>query len=295
MANPFSGLENIGQSYLQGVQLANQRQAREEAIAQRQEEARVRERYYQDLVDQRREAAVLNAKLREEGLATKFGRFLKRTPEGEIDIVKSAEAQAEGGSKDQLLETAGFAEIMGEAIPGLTISEEDRKSKSYLQGKTKGIVQKASDDRQLTRILASQGFFPGGETPQIPADLEPAIRGQGAANIFDILSGAGPVTQPASAEAPPGMIPMTIAGRKGIMRRPKAETPTKVDRPITVTIRDEEGKPLETIKMSKEEFADYKAKQITPPPSGGGTNAAPVGRIFYDPNAPFGAGYAPLK
>jgi len=88
---------------------------------------------------------------------------------------------------------------------------------------------------------------------------------------------------------------MTIAGRKGIMRRPKAETPTKVDRPITVTIRDEEGKPLETIKMSKEEFADYKAKQITPPPAGAGTNAAPVGRIFYDPNAPFGAGYAPLR
>jgi len=42
MANPFSGLENIGQSYLQGVQLANQRQAREEAAAQRAEEARVR-------------------------------------------------------------------------------------------------------------------------------------------------------------------------------------------------------------------------------------------------------------
>ena len=57
MANPFSGLENIGQSYLQGVQLANQRQAREEATAQRAEETRMRGQYYQDLVDQRREAA----------------------------------------------------------------------------------------------------------------------------------------------------------------------------------------------------------------------------------------------
>lgn len=46
MANPFSGLENIGQSYLQGVQLANQRQYREEATAQRAEDTRVREQYY---------------------------------------------------------------------------------------------------------------------------------------------------------------------------------------------------------------------------------------------------------
>ena len=62
MANPFSGLENIGQSYLQGVQLANQRQYREEAAAQRAEDTRVRQQYYQDLVDQRRDAAALAAK-----------------------------------------------------------------------------------------------------------------------------------------------------------------------------------------------------------------------------------------
>ena len=56
MANPFSGLENIGQSYLQGVQLANQRQAREEAIAQRQEEARIRQDYYNQLGIERKAA-----------------------------------------------------------------------------------------------------------------------------------------------------------------------------------------------------------------------------------------------
>jgi hypothetical protein len=295
MANPFSGLENIGQSYLQGVQLANQRQAREEAIAQRQEEARVRGQYYQDLVDQRREAAALAAKSRDEGLAAKFGKFLKRNPDGSIDIVGSATAQTEGGDKDQLLETVGFAETMGSPITEVTLSEEDRKSKSYLRGKTKGIVQKTSDDRQLTRILASQGFFPGGEMPQIPADLEPTITGQGPETIFDILSGAGPAAPAAAATLPEGMIPMTVAGRQGLMRKPKAAAPAKVDRPITVTIRDEDGKPLEAIKMSKEEFADYKAKSLSAPPAAAGTNAAPVGRIFYDPNAPFGAGYAPLK
>jgi hypothetical protein len=277
MANPFSGLENIGQSYLQGVQLAQQRQAREEATAQRAEEARVRGQYYQDLVEQRREAAVLAAKSRDEGLATKFGRFLKRNPDGSIDIVGSATAQTEGGDKDQLLETVGFAETMGSPITEVTLSEEDRKSKSYLRGKAKGIVQKASDDRQLTRILASQGFFPSGETPQIPADLEPAITGQGPETIFDILSGAGPVTPAAAATLPEGMIPMTVAGRQGLMRKPKAVAPAKVDRPITVTIRDEDGKPLREIKMSKEEFADYQAKELSAPPASGvGTNAAPA-------------------
>jgi hypothetical protein len=61
------------------------------------------------------------------------------------------------------------------------------------------------------------------------------------------------------------------------MRKPKAVTPAKVDRPITVTIRDEDGKPLREIKMSKEEFADYQAKELSAPPAAGaGTNAAPA-------------------
>ena len=241
MANPFSGLENIGQSYLQGVQLANQRQAREEAIAQRQEEARVRERYYQDLVDQRREAAALNAKLREEGLATKFGRFLKRNPEGEIDIVGSATAQEEAGNRNQLLETIGFAETQGIAIPGVELTPEERKSQFYNRGRAQGIVQKTKDDMTTERILASQGFFRTGQGPVSTAAVEPMITGQRPETVVDILSAAPQrapsrsyVERPAAPTpsrasllgtgAPTSMVPIRINDREYVTRAPVAKT-----------------------------------------------------------------------
>lgn len=289
MANPFSGLENIGQSYLQGVQLANQRQAREEATAQRGEETRMRGQYYQDLVDQRREAAVLNAKLREEGLATKFGRFLKRTPEGEIDIVGSATAQAEGGDKDQLLETVGFAETMGAPLPDVTLSEEDRKSKSYLRGKTKGIIQKTQDDFQFKRIMASQGLIPGGaRTGALPDAVNNYIAGDqrdmmlgptggmpAEETTLDILAGRSPgqVTPETLAQAPDrtievkppvGMEAIKIGPDTYFRKLPKPQV-VKADRPYTVNILDDGGKIIESIKMSAEERDAYQAKQLSMP------------------------------
>lgn len=188
MANPFSGLENIGQSYLQGVQLANQRQYREEAAAQRAEDTRVRGQYYQDLVDQRREAAALAATGRDEGLAIKFGRYLKRDKNGAIDIVGSATAQEEGGNRGQFLETAGFAASNGVQIPGQTITEEERKSAFYNRGLVQGIVEKAKRDEQMARILASQGVFRADRAPVSTAGVEPMITNRQPETIFDILS-----------------------------------------------------------------------------------------------------------
>ena len=188
MANPFSGLENIGQSYLQGVQLANQRQYREEAAAQRAEDTRVRGQYYQDLVDQRREASTLNAKLREEGLAIRFGKSLKYKPDGSIDIVGSATAQEESGNRGQFLETAGFAASNGVPIPGQTITEEERKSAFYNRGLVQGIVEKAKRDEQMARILASQGVFRADRAPVSTAGVEPMITNRQPETIFDILS-----------------------------------------------------------------------------------------------------------
>ena len=188
MANPFSGLENIGQSYLQGVQLANQRQYREEAAAQRAEDTRVRQQYYQDLVDQRREASTLNAKLREEGLAIRFGKSLKYKPDGSIDIVGSATAQEESGNRGQFLETAGFAASSGVPIPGETITEEERKSAFYNRGLVQGIVEKAKRDEQMARILASQGVFRADRAPVSTAGVEPMITNRQPETIFDILS-----------------------------------------------------------------------------------------------------------
>ena len=285
MANPFSGLENIGQSYLAGVQLAQQRQLREEAIAQRQEEARIRERYYQDLIDQRREAAALNAKLREEGLASKFGRFLKRTPEGDIDIVKSAEAQAEAGDKDQLLETFGFAETMGAPLPDVTISEEDRKSKPYLRGKTKGIVQKMVDEQNLTRILASQGVLPGRKA--LPAALDAAISGAPPDTEFNVLREiAAEGTTPESLAKPPdrttdssgvpeGYQAVMINGREVLVKKPAVKTA----RPVfvkTVKVKDDKGDEIE-MKYTKEDIAAGLDRLVAPPAAA--TNVTPVLRI----------------
>jgi hypothetical protein len=188
MANPLSGLENIGQSYLQGLQLANQRQYREEAAAQRAEDTRVRGQYYQDLVDQRREASTLNAKLREEGLAIRFGKSLKYKPDGSIDIVGSATAQEESGNRGQFLETAGFAASNGVPIPGQTITEEERKSAFYNRGLVQGIVEKAKRDEQMARILASQGVFRADRAPVSTAGVEPMITNRQPETIFDILS-----------------------------------------------------------------------------------------------------------
>lgn len=296
MANPFSGLENIGQSYLAGVQLAQQRQLRQDALAQRQEEARIRERYYQDLIDQRREAATLNAKIREENLAAKFGRFLKRTPEGDIDIVGSATAQEEAGNRNQFLETVGFAESQGVPIPGVQLTPEERKSEFFNKGRAQGIIQKTKDQMQFDRILASQGVFPMGSQTQIPADLEPFITGQAPATVFDILSGTAPTAPAPRVEVPEGMITGRVAGRDVLMRKPKVQV-VKADRPNTVNILDEFGKVVATRKLTDEAYAAWEATQ--PPggaPAGSGTtNVVPVGRITFDPNAPLGATFTPLK
>lgn len=411
MANPFSGLENIGQSYLQGVQLANQRQAREEAIAQRQEEARVRERYYQDLIDQRREAAALNAKLREEGMAMKFGKFLKRTPEGEIDIVGSATAQEEAGNRNQFLETVGFAETQGISIPGVELTPEERKSQFYNRGRAQGIVAKTKDDITTERILASQGFFRTGRAPVSTAAVEPMITGQRPETVFDILSAAPQrapsrnyIERPAAITpsrasllgtgASTSMIPVRINDREYVTRAPVAKT-TKAPslgyetlelpgggkarinltperlaqiQAQAATLAAGEGEPdfFADLDAAQKQLRDLRVQGVedfnlergengkltvvedsffssamTPAqiqkqiaeererrakilketggktttqssvqsqfgptlmefggqaaPEGRATNAAPVGRIFYDPNAPFGAGYAPLK
>ena len=188
MANPFSGLENIGQSYLQGVQLANQRQYREEAAAQRAEDTRVRQQYYQDLVDQRRDAAALAATGRNEGLAIKFGRYLKYKPDGSIDIVGSAAAQEDAGNRNQFLETFGFAETQGIPIPGVELTPEEKKSEFYNRGRAQGIVAKTKEDQQFDRALAAKGVFRIDGQQEIPADLESSISGPSQDTELNVLN-----------------------------------------------------------------------------------------------------------
>jgi hypothetical protein len=283
------------------VQLANQRQAREEAMAQRQEEARMRGQYYQDLVNQRREAAALAATGRNEALAIKFGRYLKRDKDGAIDIVGSAAAQEDAGNRNQFLETIGFAETQGIPIPGVELTPEERKSEFYNRGRAQGIVQKTKDDFQFKRIMASQGLIPGGaRTGALPDAVNNYIAGDqrdmmlgptggmpAEETTLDILAGRSPgqVTPEALAQAPDrtievkppvGMEAIKIGPDTYFRKLPKTQV-VKADRPNTVNILDEMGKVVATRKLTDEAFAAWEATQ--PPggaPTTSATNAAPT-------------------
>lgn len=300
MANPFSGLENIGQSYLQGMQLAQQRQAREEATAQRAEEARMRGQYYQDLVQQRAEAARLAAQNRTDVLGAKFGEYLTLNPDNSVNLVESARKLREAEGLDALAETAGMAEALG--TPMGIANEKIRKTKAFQKGVALGMVEKLKNQTQLERVLASQGVLPVAGARPLPAGVESMIGGVPQDTELNVLGEISPTkAAPEAAKAAPEAIPKGYqkldlgGGRVVLMKTPQAKA-VKTERPFKVIIRDEYGKPIEEIEMTAEERAAYMARpREGQAETSAATNAAPVGRIFYDPNAPFGAGYAPLK
>lgn len=301
MANPFSGLENIGQSYLQGVQLANQRQAREEAAAQRGEETRMRGQYYQDLVDQRRDAAALAAtgradelarrtaadlaaaKQRDEKLAITFGKNLVRDGKGEIDLIASATKLEEYESQDKFNETAGLAAALGKPLEG--IDPNILKSKSYQRGVALGMVENLKNETALRRVFASQGGLLL-QPNALPADLEPSISGPSQDTELNVLNEirqtqgipetlVQPPARTGLKPPPEGYQYMDIGGGQVVLQRKPKTAAVKVDRPITVNILDDYGKIIESIKMSPEEKAAYEAKKLSKPSNApAGTNAA---------------------
>ena len=304
MANPFSGLENIGQSYLQGVQLANQRQYREEAAAQRAEDTRVRGQYYQDLVDQRRDAAALTAQNRADVLGSKFAEHLTLNPDGSVNLVESSRKLKEAEGQDKFNETAGLAAALGKPLEG--IDPKILKTKSYQNGVALGMVEKLKNETALRRVFASQGAAL--ITPDaLPADLEPLINGPSQDTELNVLNEirqtqgvpealVQPPARTGLKKPPEGYQYMDIGGGNKVLQRIPKTAAVKVDRPYTVNILDDAGKILQSIKMSAEEKDAYDAKQLSKPSGApASTNAAPVGRLSYDQNAPFGAVYTPLK
>ena len=307
MANPFSGLENIGQSYLQGVQLANQRQAREEATAQRGEETRMRGQYYQDLVDQRRDAAALAAtwradelarktaadliaaKQRDDTLALRFGKSLVRDGKGNIDLITSATKLEESESQDKFNETAGLAAALGKPLEG--IDPKILKTKSYQNGVALGMVEKLKNETTLRRVFASQGAAL--ITPDaLPADLEPSISGPAQGTEFKALKeyirktqGAPetlvqPPARTGLGKPPEGYQYMDIGGGNKVLQRiPKA---TKGDRPVvfkTVKVKDDKGDETTTT-YTREEVAAGLDRIVAPPASPASTNAVPTLPVF---------------
>jgi hypothetical protein len=157
------------------------------------------------------------------------------------------------------------------------LTPEERKSEFYNRGRAQGIVQKTKDAQQFDRILASQGVFPLGNQPQIPADVESAITGQGPATIFDILSGAAPAATAPRVELPEGMTTSRVAGRDVMMRKPKTEKAAKTEYPGEIEIDTLQG-PMK-VKLTAEQIAERLAQQASPQP----TNAPVKARFQRDP------------
>jgi hypothetical protein len=275
MANPFSGLENIGQSYLQGVQLANQRQAREEAIAQRQEEARVRERYYQDLVDQRREAAKLAAQNRTDLLKEKFGEGLVYEADGvTIDLVNSAKGAKSIKDLDALAAAAGKAVVLQQASgfgDKLEIPEELMKRPAFNQGRAEGLVSVSDTRLKMPGIMASQGWAP------ISDDLESTITGTGAndSEMLAELEAAGkPAANRKAYQGNADMDIRTVFGQRyGKPKKVVEQKAPKTEYPGTMKIQTDEGDL--TVKLTPQQLAE-RLSRLGAPAAASATNAAPT-------------------
>lgn len=170
MANPFSGLENIGQSYLAGVQLANQRQYREDAIAQRQEEARIRQDYYNQLGIERKAALDERIKARLDQAAGQFGQDLVLNDQGEPDYAGSAL------KRDQRLQTQQLRTALGARAGEFNVNEplapEIIESPEYKLAYNQGMARQLQRTSAYENALARRGLV------KLPSAVEDQIGGR---------------------------------------------------------------------------------------------------------------------
>ncbi len=164
MANPFSGLENIGASYMAGARLAQERQRRADEILARQEEARIRQQYYQDVIAEREAARADARKARFERAAGQFGQDVVLGPDGEIDYAASAKAAQARQQTGRFAEAAGMLAGEGEA-PG-PLSPDILASPEFLRGRATTLGKRMAERRATQRALMSAGYVPAvDETP----------------------------------------------------------------------------------------------------------------------------------
>ena len=211
MANPFSGLENIGQSYLQGLQLANQRQYREEAAAQRAEDTRVRQQYYTQMGADREAALKERIQSRLDAAASQFGQDLILNPQGLPDYAGSALKRDRRLQSDTLASAEGELYAMYGTQPPL--SPEIIGSPAYQAGRLRGTARTMADRRAENVALIRRGFMPMESERQLPSDVENQIEGF-SPDIFD--GGGAPLTEaPMGTGAPSGGGQLvTINGRQ---------------------------------------------------------------------------------
>jgi hypothetical protein len=185
MANPFSGLENIGQSYLAGLQLANQRQYREEAAAQRAEDTRVRQQYYTQMGTDREAALQERIKARLDAASGQFGQDLKIGPSGEPDYAASAMA------RDQRLKAQNLSSAYGSRAGEFNITEplapEITESPEFKTAFNQGLARKLQRETTTENALARRGLV------KLPGAVEDQITGR--PTTFGVLQGEQDMSQ----------------------------------------------------------------------------------------------------
>ena len=185
MANPFSGLENIGQSYLAGVQLANQRQAREEAIAQRQEEARIRQDYYNQLGQERQAALQERRQARFDAAASQLGQDLVLDAQGDPDIPASAL------KRDKRLQTQQLRTALGARAGEFNVNEplapDIIESPEYKLAYNQGMARQLQRTSAYENALARRGLV------KLPGAVEDQIAGR--PTTAEILQGQQDLSQ----------------------------------------------------------------------------------------------------
>lgn len=173
MANPFSGLENIGASYMAGARLAQERQRRADEILARQEEARIRNQYYQDIIDEREAARLATAGEREAQGATQFGKYLVRKPDGTIDYQASQAAKQVGEEEGQLGAAYGALAARGEDIG--PISPRIMQTPQFMAAKVAGIDRREAAAKSIKDSMIRAGLFPVAEKPAPAFGLTPDL------------------------------------------------------------------------------------------------------------------------
>jgi hypothetical protein len=259
MANPFSGLENIGQSYLQGVQLANQRQAREEAIAQRQEEARIRQDYYNQLGIERRAALDERIKARLDAAAGQFGQDLVLA-NGEPDYAASALKRDRRLQEEQIAGAEGeLGALYGTQAP---LSPEVIGSPAYQTGRLRGTAKRMAQEKDLTAAMIRRGFIPADQEQdrELPDEVRNQIEDISTPDIF---SGNVPVTAaPTRLGAPMGGGQrMSFGGRQWTVPTPTAK---KAEKAGTMKYTLPGGEEV-SIDLSPEAARELQAKRLASP------------------------------
>jgi hypothetical protein len=141
-----------------GARLAQERQRRADEILARQEEARIRQQYYQDVIAEREAARADARKARFERAAGQFGQDVVLGPDGEIDYAASAKAAQARQQTGRFAEAAGMLAGEGEA-PG-PLSPDILASPEFLRGRATTLGKRMAEQRARQRALMSAGYVP---------------------------------------------------------------------------------------------------------------------------------------